>query len=165
MIVKNEFLNANSSSTIPHVVAREWTISCLVGIYSSEHIREELFTKYLKIAIYLLSMTIVKNKSYKTENMKFILNNIVTYFELSSQNLFNSDIKNSENTASSNSLLIIQCTSGGRKELISLRPPLLNSFPYDKNPSICWKVVIKRNQMMKIVMIKKNYRIKSSKNV
>ena len=87
--------------------------------------------------------------------MKFILNNIVTYFELSSQNLFNSDIKNSENTASSNSLLIIQCTSGGRKELISLRPPLLNSFPYDKNPSICWKVVIKRNQMMKIVMIKK----------
>ena len=32
MIVKNEFLNANSSSTIPHVVAREWTISCLVGI-------------------------------------------------------------------------------------------------------------------------------------
>ena len=79
-------------------------------------------------------MIIVEIKSI---NMKSIANNNFTHFELSSQNLFNSDIKNSENTASSNSLLMIQCTSGGRKELISVRPPLLNSFPYDKNPSIC----------------------------
>ena len=75
-----------------------------------------------------------KHKSYKLSTLKI---DKVRHLELSSQNLFNSDLKTSENTASSKSLLIIQCTSGGRNELMSLRPPLLNSFAYDKNPSIC----------------------------
>ena len=77
---------------------------------------------------------ISKHKRYKLSTLKI---DEVHHLELSSQDLFNSDLKTSENIASSKSLLIIQCTSGGRNELMSFRPPLLNSFAYDKSPSIC----------------------------